>query len=60
MTTAEAERSAVVLFLRGTADYWRKDSDRLWRNPDAASIQRIKADLLEAVAKDIEDGRHLP
>jgi hypothetical protein len=53
------DRDLIIAYLRSTADFWKKESGRLGRNPLAAAAAEAKAGALDAVATDIENGLHL-
>lgn len=50
-----AERAIVVAYLRKAASFWRGESKRLHRNPNAAA----QAIVLDCCATDIERGTHI-
>jgi hypothetical protein len=57
--TALEERAKVILFLRAGADFWKEAKKTKSGTKLQAEFCSIKANLLEELAKDIENGEHL-
>jgi hypothetical protein len=57
--TASDERKKVVLFLKAGADFWRAAKKTKTSSKIGEEFCQAKANLLEELAKDIENGEHL-
>ncbi len=57
---SDYERKKVIEYLRAASRLWKDEAKRLRRNPSAAECAEAKQYVLEGVADDIENKRHLP
>jgi hypothetical protein len=57
--TAIEERAKVVLFLRAGADFWKEAKKAKSSSKIEAEFCNQRVNLLEELAKDIENGEHL-
>ena len=57
--TASEERAKIILFLRAGADFWKEAAKTKSGSKVQEEFCKQKSNLLEELAKDIENGEHL-